>query len=117
MLRNCFLFFMLFFVLGYTSVVSGSSLLDSSRLTEKFAHSIKSLTPGSNFISTDILWEEEDDNERMTKDKKNSQRVSITNYIAWDVLIAHKRLASTASSAPYHLKDIPLFARFCNYRI
>ena len=117
MLWHSFLISMLFFVLGYTSVVSGSSLLDSPQLTEKFAHSIKSLTPGSNFFSTDILWEEEDDNERITKDKKNSQRVSFTNYIGCDVFIAQELLAIKACNTPYHRKDIPLFARFCNYRI
>jgi hypothetical protein len=117
MLRNRFLISILFFALGYTSFVSGSSLLDSHHPTEKFAHSIKSLAPGSNFISTDILWEEEDDNERMTKDKKNYQRVISTNFLAWNLLIAHKRLANSVSAAPYHPKDIPLFVRFCNYRI
>lgn len=117
MLRNSFLITMLFFVLGYSAVVSGSSVLDSPRLSDKFTHAIISLTPGSNFISADILWEEEDDNERMTKDKKKSQRVSTNNSIVWDVRIANKLQASKAATAPYHHKDIPLFVCFCNYRI
>lgn len=117
MLRSRFMISILFFALGYTSFVSGCSLLDSPLSTEKFAHSIKSLTPGSNSISTDILWEEEDENERMTKDKKNYQRVISTNFLAWDLLISHKRLAISASAVPYDPKDIPLFVRFCSYRI